>query len=363
MLRLTLEALRLGLGFVLLCRLCWLCRLPETPIDDHDECGVLDLAVVVPARDEAEALPGLLASLAGQRRPAAEVVVVDDGSTDATAVVAQAGGARVVSAPPRPAGWNGKQWACHVGFRSTSAAVVCFVDADVELEPHALALVAAEVEARGGLVSVQPWHRTGSAVEGLSLFPNLVSMMAVDAFGPLGGRLAPSGAFGPVLAARRADHSRAGGHEAVRAAAMEDVALARSYRRAGLPVTVLPGRGFAGFRMYRGGVRSIVVGWVKGLGDGARRVRFVTLVAVGAWLYGVASVPLLLVTRPVLGATLWLAYALQLEWLARRIGRFPAWSWALFPVSLAFFLFVFGRSTLAVVLHREVTWKGRRLKL
>ncbi len=360
MLRLTLEALRLGLGFVLLCRL-W--RLPGTPIDDPEATGVLDLAVVVPARDEAEALPGLLASLARQRRPAAEVVVVDDGSTDATAAVADAGGARVVSAPPRPAGWNGKQWACHVGFRSTSADVVCFVDADVELEPHALAWIAAEVQERGGLVSVQPWHRTGSAVEGLSLFPNLVSMMAVDAFGPFGGRLAPSGAFGPVLAAGRADHMTAGGHEAVRAAAMEDVALARSYRRAGLGVTVLTGRGVASFRMYRAGLRSITEGWVKGLGDGARRVRIVTLVAVGGWLSGAASAPLLLVTRPVLGATLWLAYSLQLLWLGRRIGRFPAWSWALFPVPLAFFLFVFARSTVAAVLHRDVTWKGRRLRL
>ena len=360
MLRLTLEALRLGLGFVLLCRL-W--RLPGTRIDLPEATGVLDLAVVVPARNEADALPALLASIRRQRWPAAEVLVVDDESTDATRAVADAGGALVVPAPPRPAGWNGKQWACHVGFRSSSAALVCFVDADVELEPHALAVVAAEVEAQGGLVSVQPWHRTGSAVEGLSLFPNLVSMMAVDAFGPFGGRLPPSGAFGPVLAARRSDHVRAGGHEAVRAAAMEDVALAGSYRRAGLPVTVLPGRGVAGFRMYRAGMRSITEGWVKGLGDGARRVRVVTLVAVGAWLSGAASAPLLLVTRPVLGATLWLAYSLQLAWLGRRIGRFPAWSWALFPVPLAFFLFVFARSTLAAVLHRDVTWKGRRLKL
>ena len=360
MLRATLEALRLGLGFILVCRL-W--RQPRPWPEPAGAGGVLDLAVVVPARDEADVLPGLLASLAGQHRPAAEVVVVDDESTDATAALAGAGGARVLAAPPRPDGWNGKQWACHVGFQATSAAVVCFVDADVELDPGALAWVAARVEAQGGLVSVQPWHRTGSAVEGLSLFPNLVSMMAIDAFGPLGGRIAPTGAYGPVLAARRDDHRRAGGHEAVRAAAMEDVALARTYRRAGLPVSVTAGRGIATFRMYRGGLASIVEGWVKGLGDGARRVRPPTFVAVAAWLSGVASTPLLVVTRPALGAVLWVGYAGQLAWLGRRIGRFPAWSWALFPVPFAFFLFVFLRSTLAVLFGREVTWKGRRLKV
>ena len=360
MLRFAFEALRLGLGFLLLCRLA---RRPGGPAGPLDATGVLDLAVIVPARDEADVLAGLLASVGRQRRPPAEVVVVDDGSVDATAALAAAGGARVVTAPSRPPGWNGKQWACHVGFESTSAAVVCFIDADVELAPDALARVAGQVEERGGLLSVQPWHRTGSAVEGLSLFPNLVSMMAVDAFGPLGGRVAPTGAFGPVLAARRVDHARAGGHEAVRAAAMEDVALAGTYRRAGLAVTVTAGRGIATFRMYRGGVRSIMEGWVKGLGDGARRVRLPTLVAVGAWLSGVASAPLLVITDPALGAVLWVAYAAQLAWLARRIGRFPAWSWALFPIPLAFFLVAFARSLFAVLARREVTWKGRRLHL
>lgn len=361
MLRATLEALRLGLGFLLLCRLG---RRPRPgPEEGPGTGGALDLAVVVPARDEAEVLPGLLSSLARQRRPAAEVVVVDDGSSDATASVAAAGGARVVPAPARPVGWNGKQWACQQGFAATSASVVCFVDADVELDPGALAWVDAQVRASGGLVSVQPWHRTGSALEGLSLFPNLVSMMAVDAFGPFGGRIAPTGAFGPVLAARRSDHLTVGGHEAVRAAAMEDVALAATYRRAGLPVTVVAGLGIATFRMYRGGLRSIVEGWVKGLGDGARRVRPPTLLAVGAWLSGPASVPLLVVTRPALGAALWVAYAAQLAWLGRRIGRFPSWSWVLFPAPLAFFLVVFAWSTLAVLLGREVTWKGRRLKV
>jgi len=353
-LRLALEVLRLGIGFVLLCRL---------PRPSRAQGGPLDLAVIVPARNEAETLPGLLASLAAQTVPAAEVVVVNDGSTDATAAVVERAGVRLLHTPPRLKGWNGKQWACHVGLEATTATTVCFLDADVELAPDALARVAATVAARGGLVSVQPWHRTGSQVEGLSLFPNLISMMAVDAFGPLGGRIAPTGAFGPVLAATRADHARAGGHQAVRSAAMEDVALAGTYRRAGLPVTVLAGRGVATFRMYRGGLASIVEGWVKGLGDGARRVRPLTLLAIAVWISGLVSAPLLLLTRPLLGIVLWVAYALQLAWLGRRIGRFPVWTFALFPLALAFFLVVFARSMVAALLHGEVTWKGRRLKV
>ena len=91
MLRLGLEALRLCLGFVLLCR--W-----PRPGAPPPGAGPLELAVIVPARDEADVLPALLASLAGQTRPAAEVVVVDDGSSDDTASLASRGGAQVIAA-------------------------------------------------------------------------------------------------------------------------------------------------------------------------------------------------------------------------------------------------------------------------
>jgi len=92
-------------------------------------------------------------------------------------------------------------------------------------------------------------------------------------------------------------------------------------------------------------------------------VRPLTLMAVAVWISGLVSAPLVLLTRPLLGVALWVAYALQLAWLGRRIGRFPAWSFALFPLALAFFLVVFTRSMAAALLHREVTWKGRRLKV
>jgi 4,4'-diaponeurosporenoate glycosyltransferase len=70
------------------------------------------VSVVVTARNEAGRLPGLLAALAVQTRPADEVLVVDDDSEDETRAVAAAGGADVIAAPPLPDGWTGKTWAC-----------------------------------------------------------------------------------------------------------------------------------------------------------------------------------------------------------------------------------------------------------
>ena len=177
------------------------------------------LTVVVPARDEESSLPLLLATLVPQLRPGDRCVVVDDESSDRTAAVAAAGGAEVVAAPPRPEGWTGKAWACATGAALAGATsggedVLVFLDADVRLErPDVLDRLAAEVTAApDGLVSVQPWHRTGRPVEQLSLFFNVTALMGSVAFTVLGTRVRPTLAFGPVLACRQAAYEASGGH-------------------------------------------------------------------------------------------------------------------------------------------------------
>jgi glycosyltransferase involved in cell wall biosynthesis len=92
--------------------------------------------VVLPALDEAAALPGLLERLpAGYR-----AIVVDNGSTDGTPAVARAHGAVVVDEPQRGFGA-----ACFAGLRTATTDVVCFMDADGSLDPRHLELVAGPV--------------------------------------------------------------------------------------------------------------------------------------------------------------------------------------------------------------------------
>ena len=354
--RLVLEGLRWLVGIWLL----W--SIPRCRTD-----GMADLdgvAVIVPARDEERTLPTLLASLARQEPRPAEVVVVDDSSTDGTAEVAQRAGATVVPCEALPAGWTGKTWACWTGVQATAAPTLVFLDADTELAAGGLARVVGEHRRRGGLVSVQPFHLTERPYERLSAFFNVVSMMGVDAFGPAAARRhrSPAGAFGPCLVASRDDYLAAGGHEAVRSEVVEDVALARRFTQADRPVACLGGRGTVAFRMYPGGVRHLVEGWTKNFATGAGATRPLTLLLISVWLSGCISAAWYLGTGTVgrgAAVALYAAYAAQLAWMLGRIGRFGVATPFAYPVPLGFFLVVFARSLVLTHVRGEVRWRGR----
>jgi dolichol-phosphate mannosyltransferase len=79
------------------------------------------ISVVVPARDEAARIGPLLEAIVGAPG-VAEVIVVDDQSSDGTADLARAAGARVVEpARPLPDGWAGKAWALQQGIEAATA--------------------------------------------------------------------------------------------------------------------------------------------------------------------------------------------------------------------------------------------------
>ncbi|HEX2186958.1 MAG TPA: glycosyltransferase, partial [Chloroflexota bacterium] len=349
-----------GLGWLAGTVLLW--RVPRC---QGDGVGPERASVVIPARDEEGNLARLLASLAAQDPPPGEVVVADDHSSDGTAAVARRWGATVVTCPPLPAGWTGKTWACWTGAEAATGDPLVFLDADTELAPGGLGRVVTEHRRRGGLVSVQPFHVAVRPYEALSAYFNVVAMMGVEGFTPLRSHR-PAGAFGPCLVCSRADYLAAGGHRAVAAEVVEDVALARRFTGAGLPVTCLGGAGTIRFRMYGEGLGQLVEGWTKNFAAGAGSTRLLTLALVSAWIAGSASAAWQVVA--VLGrerprrspaAAAYLAFAVQLRWMLRRIGRFGWWPAVLYPLPLAFFNAVFARSLLQTYLRGRVRWRGR----
>lgn len=96
----------------------------------------MPVTVVLPVLDEAEALPWVLGRLPVGYDP----LVVDNGSSDGSAQIAVALGARVVHEPVRGFGA-----ACHAGLLAAPDGVVCFMDCDASLDPRDLPRVAEPV--------------------------------------------------------------------------------------------------------------------------------------------------------------------------------------------------------------------------
>lgn len=221
------------------------------------------VSVLVPARDEADRLPDCLRSLRSQRGvPGLEILVLDDESVDQTAEIAHrcAGGdprVRVLTGAPRPDGWLGKPHACWQLAQAAdpTSDVLIFVDADVRLEPDAV-MSTVDMMRSTQLDFVSPYPRLDANTVAERLVQPLLPWSWLT-FLPL--RLAersprPSltAVGGQFLAITRSAYDRCGGHSAVRAEVLEDLALARAAKRTGAHGGVIDGSTIANCRMYEG---------------------------------------------------------------------------------------------------------------
>jgi hypothetical protein len=252
------------------------------------------VSLLIPARDEAENLRAVLPHLARLDYPALEVLILDDGSADGTAAVVREHAPRdprlrLLPGAPLPAGWLGKNWACHQLAGAARGEVLVFCDADVTPAPAAVARTVALMD-RGGadVLTAIPRQRFGSWAE-RAVIP-LVVHLPILALLPL--RRVPrtrspslSMGNGQWLAFTRAAYRRSGGHAAVRDAVVEDVALGRRVKAAGLRLLPVLATGTLRVRMYRG-TRALGEGFGKNLYPlmGARPLAFAG--ALGVFLLG-----------------------------------------------------------------------------
>ena len=209
------------------------------------------ISVVVPARDEALRIAGVLEPLAGAPG-VVEVLVVDDCSTDGTAQVARDHGARVVEGAPLPTGWIGKPWALQQGLVAARGEIVVFLDADVRPDPELPQAVAGLIVAGADLASAQLRFDCPDAAQRV-IHPALLTTL-VYRVGPLDtvARIPASVAAinGQCFAVRRDALIQAGGFAVVAGVPTDDVALARALKAAGWSVVVADGSRLGITRMY-----------------------------------------------------------------------------------------------------------------
>jgi glycosyltransferase involved in cell wall biosynthesis len=133
------------------------------------------ISVILPAKNEAEGLGRTLPGLRGLLADA-EVIVVDDGSTDDTAAVATAHGARVLGAPYS----MGNGAAIKRGARAASGEVFVFMDADGQHDLRSIAGLLAKLdEGYDMVVGARGWDGQASVGRGLAngLYNRVASMM------------------------------------------------------------------------------------------------------------------------------------------------------------------------------------------
>ena len=132
----------------------------------------MKISVILPAKNESEGLRRTLPALAGTLRHA-EIIVVDDGSTDDTAAVAREFGAKVLSSPYS----MGNGAAIKRGARAAGGEVLVFMDADGQHDPGHIAALLEPLEAGYDMV-VGARDRAGQASLGRGVANGLYNRLA-----------------------------------------------------------------------------------------------------------------------------------------------------------------------------------------
>jgi len=129
------------------------------------------VSVLVPARNEAENIGRCLTGLIAPNYPDFEIIVLDDHSTDTTAAAVNHwmkthSRIRLIPGAPLPAGWTGKNWACHQLSQAANGEILLFTDADTQHAPTAiLASVGFLLKYNLGLLSAFPQQITQTLAE------------------------------------------------------------------------------------------------------------------------------------------------------------------------------------------------------
>lgn len=347
--------------------------MPPTDPSPPDE----RVSVLIPARNEEANIRACVQS--ALQGGAAEVIVFDDQSTDCTAqrvreLAQEDERVRLLQADaPPPVGWMPKPRGLHALAAAATGEVLLFLDADVVLRPGAIATAVTYLRSH----QLQAMSCIGRrSLSGLFeqvfevVWPPLILVMMGSlqrAAEPDSGVVFASGAFFLI---RASAYRACGGWAAVRSEITEDVCLAARIKAAGLAYRLADAPDLYDVRFYAT-LRGLIEGWSK---NAYRMVRHLG--------HGHAYIVGCLLGLLLVGVVPWLIPLLRAAGFATNLGWFTALAPAAVSLSVAAFvhrlsgrpvryvaalplaaLLAFGvllNSTTAVLLRRQVVWKGRR---
>ncbi|MGH9523421.1 MAG: glycosyltransferase, partial [Terriglobales bacterium] len=327
------------------------------------------VTIVVPARNDGEAVQSALSSLLALDYPNYEVIAVDDRSTDSTGELIDQIAARqsrevlrVLHVRDLPPGWMGKQHAMWLAAQQATGNWLLFTDADVQFRPDALrrAIAYAE-ETRTDHLVLFPSHS-------LHGFGEKIFMAGFQVLFALGHRpwkvddprSADFMGLGPFNMIRRSAYEQIGTWEALKMEVIEDMKLGKLVKQHGLTQRCAFGPGLLPWRWGRGAL---------GLSRNLTKNMFSLLQF--RWGKSIGALLLLLALNfiPIAGAIwapLWakIPYAVALASIGliyvgmSRRTEVPWWTFIFYPVSALMMASTLLRSMLHAARHRGVIWRG-----
>jgi len=216
------------------------------------------LSVIVPARNESISLPKTLPSWLNQDYPNSEIILIDDESNDNTAERANdiatkySGSIQVLKGTTPPDGWTGKLWALQQGVTVSSGEWLLFTDADIHHCPDLWrGLISKALTERREMVSLMALLDF-NGMWGCLLIPAFVYffhlMYPFEKVRDPGSRISAA-AGGCVLISRHA-LNKTGGIEGYSNAWIDDLALARKVKNAGLLLSLSLTKSVVSIRQY-----------------------------------------------------------------------------------------------------------------
>jgi|SRR6185436_10248425 len=326
------------------------------------------VSVIIPARDEERDIERSVRAMLAQTYPALEVIVVNDRSTDGTGAIlerlaSEDGRLVVLSGSEPPPGWLGKPAALHQGSLRARGELLLFVDADVVYAPDAVAAAVAYIEERGApMITLLPhfemrgfWEHVAMPnlpLFGFTMIPLWLVNRTRTPFLGLGG--------GAGNLVRREDYVTAGGHEALKAAVVDDVGLGRLFRSRGFRTEVVLANELVSVRMYHG-LGEIVRGFTKNMFSVLGRSYGLALVflVLGAIFHLLPYALALTGDRIAIATVLVIALTRSILFLALRCFRLDN---ALLgqPLMVGVWGWILLRSLWFTGIRRRLEWRGRR---